>query len=129
MPTYQTQADFDTPTRQLVEAETARRPDAISPDYLTAFAMGPHVIGDPAFGVDVRAWRVRVAGTIIYLARADDAGNDWEAESVLLTYDGALIEEVDIAFNQAGQLILACQRPTGPDGDPFLWYYSTNPLL
>lgn len=43
----QFQADFDTPTDGNAGTSTSRRPDAVSLDYRTAFALGPAAIGEP----------------------------------------------------------------------------------
>lgn len=105
-----------------------RRPGAVSGDYLTAFAPGPRALGDASEGPAARAWRVRVDGGTVRLARAPAAGSAWEAESVLFTYTGAPIEEVDVGFDQNANVLVSAQRATGAGGTPEVWLYWFNPL-
>ncbi len=129
---YQHQDDYETPTHGLVLASTARRPDAVSLDYLTAWCLGPKAIGDAVTeGPTGRLWRARIAtqGTVL-LCRSTAARDQWleEEETAIATYDAAdPVEELTVGFTSVGELVLIAQRPTGAAGAPELWIYSTNP--
>lgn len=102
----------------------AKRPDALSLDYLTAFTFGPKNIGDSTAGPYDRAWRVRatVAG-VVYLSRANDTNTAWLPEVPIFGYSGAAIDEVDIAFEQAAQPVIVAQR----GGE--VWIYRFDPIV
>jgi hypothetical protein len=118
-----TKAEFETPTHQLLRASLDRRPDAVSFDYLWSFAYGPVGIADLSRGIRDRPWYVRCEGTTVYYARANDGNTAWEAEAVLFSYSGALITELDLAFEQAGRVVVCAERPTGTAGAPEIWLY------
>lgn len=105
-----------------------RRPDAVSWDGLTAFAQGPRALGDAAAGASARAWRARVSGGTVHLARASAAGTAWEAETTLFSTTGAPVEEVDVGFDQNANVVVCAQRATGAGGTPEVWLYWFNPL-
>jgi hypothetical protein len=63
--------DFDKPEQRYRNTSIVRRPDAISPDYLTSFTVGPRDQGDASTGAVDRLWRVRVVGGTIFVARTD----------------------------------------------------------
>ena len=124
-----TQAEFDTPSHQLLRASIDRRPDAVSFDYLWSFAYGPVAISDVSAGIRDRPWYVRCEGLDVYIARANDANDGWEAETLLFSYTGAAIVELDLAFEQAGRAVVVAERPTGTAGAPELWIYWFDPML
>lgn len=132
MTTYEKQADFETGTQAVRDASTARRPDAISLDFLTAWTTGPAAIGDAETeGPESRLWRARVLiqGTI-WLARSTLARDSWEPEVAVVKYSGNdPIEELAVGFTMWGDLVIIAQRPTGPGGTPELWIASNNPYL
>jgi hypothetical protein len=126
----QRQADFATPGHQTGEALSLdRRPDALSWDYRTAFAPGPRAVGDAGAGLLSRAWRATADDEgAVRLARANDAGNAWEAETVLFAYAGAPIVELGMAFEQNGRPVVCAERPTGAGGAPEVWLYWFKPV-
>lgn len=105
-----------------------RRPDALTFDYLTAFCPGPVANGDTSQGVISFAWRCRVDNPSIfdltgrvYISRQNDTGNDWEPEVELFTFTGDRIDEIDIAFEQAGRPVVCAER----NGHIWLYWYNT----
>lgn len=118
-------ADFNTPTHSVEDASIELRPDAISLDYRTAVTPGPEDIGvaDTAY---TRAWRVRATATDVYLARGGVA--DFEPETLLFSYAGAPIIELDCAFEQAGRVVVIASRATGALGAHELWLYWYDPF-
>lgn len=65
--------EFDVKNVRYRNASIHRRPDAVSPDYLTAFSTGPQQLGDPNGdrGILNRMWRVRVDGQHVFISRTD----------------------------------------------------------
>jgi len=120
--TRQFEADFDTATDGTLGTTTAKRPDAVALDYLTAFAMGPSVLGGSV--PDMRPWRARHLdpGTV-QLAVGNLANTDWGAWVDLFSYSGAPIEELDLAFHRDGTVVVVAQRATGTAGAPEVWIY------
>lgn len=100
-----------------------RRPDAISLDYLTGFAVGPREVSDPSEGLLNRVWRVHVLGSQVWLSKADDANEDWEPETLVFEYSGAPIVEVDLAFDQNGAVTICAERYTGAGATSEVWLY------
>ena len=99
---------------------TVRRPDALSFSYLQAFTVGPIAIGDQSGGTLNRPWYCRVDNTTksVYIAKANDANDAWEAESVLFTFTGEdPIDEVDVAFEQNARPVVVAER------SGHLWIY------
>lgn len=105
-----------------------KRPDAISFDYLTAFCQGPVAIGDVSQGVVDFVWRVRTDGLNVWIARGSLV-NTWEAESLLFTTTGEVIQEIDIAFEQAGRPVICAARNTGAGGSSEVWLYWFDPSI
>lgn len=125
----QFQADFDTPTDGNSGTSTARRPDAVSVDYLLATSVGPSAVGVAGLPQDY-TWlaSAREAGRVT-LARRTEANNAWEAAAELFTYTGAAIAEIfnALAFDRDGRVVLAAERPTGTAGAAEVWLYKWNP--
>lgn len=105
-----------------------KRPDAISFDYLTAFCQGPVAIGDVSQGVVDFVWRVRTDGLTVWIARGSLV-NTWEVESLLFTTTGEVIQEIDIAFEQAGRPVVCAARNTGAGGSSEVWLYWYKPAI
>ncbi len=105
-----------------------KRPDAISFDFMTAFCQGPVAIGDTTQGVINFVWRVRTDGLHVWVARGS-LGHTWEAETLLFTTTGELIQEVDIAFEQAGRPVICAARNTGAGGTSEVWLYWFKPAV
>lgn len=108
-------ADFDTATHVLsAGASLTKRPDSISLDYLTAYSIGPIADGDVSGGARARVWRVRAVNNEIanngevFLARANDSNDGWDAEISLFTYAGS-VTEVDLAFEQAARPVVSLE--------------------
>lgn len=108
-----------------------KRPDAISFDYLTAFSMGPTSRGFTDDGIAVRPWYVRAdnSSQVIFVARANDANDAWEAEIVLLNFTGAQLEEIDVAFDQSGNIVVCVERNSGVGGAKQIWLYWFKPAV
>lgn len=124
------QADFNTGSITHAGTSSVRRPDAISPDYLTQFSFGPIALQDPSEGILARVWRVRVDGNDVYLARANDANDGYDAEILLFTIEDGLapVLEVDLAFQQNGDPIVVAERATGGSGSSEVWLYHFDAL-
>ena len=118
--TRQRAADF---TGALAGLSATVRPDALVLDPLVAYALGPVAIGDGSQGPTAWAWRVRATATQVLLARETVTRDGWEPETVLFTYAGAPILEVDVAFEQQGNVVVVAQRNTGAGGSPAVWLY------
>lgn len=119
-------ADFVGPTP--MNSSKIRRPDALAFDYLTAFCPGPVANGDTSQGVVSHAWRCRVENPSVfdltgrvYISRQNDAGDNWGPEVELFTFTGDDIEEVDIAFEQAGRPVVCAER----NGHVWLYWFNT----
>lgn len=108
-----------------------RRPDAFSSDYSFAHSFGPIQLSDFTQGLYVRTWRVRVdnATNIVYLCRNNDTNDAWEAETVLFSFDGPPILELDEAFDQQGRVFVCAERATGEGGASEVWAYFYDSLL
>lgn len=118
--TRQRQADF---TGALGGLSATARPDALVLDPLIAYALGPVAVGDGSQGPTAWAWRVRATATQVLLARETATRDGWEPETVLFTYAGAPILEVDLAFEQQGNVVVCAQRNTGPAASAEVWLY------
>lgn len=116
-------ADFDTLTHVKQLATLTRRPDAVAPDYLIAHTMGPVNIGDPFSGARNRPWRASVHDNGVWIARANDAMTAWEAETLLFSYLGEPIVEMDVAFEQLARVVVAAERANE------IWIYWFDPIL
>lgn len=106
-----------------------KRPDALTFDYLTAFSLGPIGIGDASAGPIDRPWYVRAdnATQTVFTGRANDTNDGWEAETVLFTFTGADVNEVDFAFEQAGRPVVCAERTIG--GVKEIWLYWYKPFI
>jgi hypothetical protein len=125
LPPRNTQAEFETPGVTFEGTSSTRRPDALSWSYRTAHTVGPRAFSDPSAGFLDRPWRIRYADDgNVYLRRANDAGDAWEAETLLFA-PGVEIFEIDLAFDQNGRPI-ACAEVDGLAG-PEVWLYWPNP--
>lgn len=120
-------ADFKSGIEILSGVSIDRRPDAVSLDYLTAFAPGPVALGDNSQGLVARVWRVRADSSRVYYSRG--AQSSWEKEKILFTYSGPPIVEIDAAFEQNGRFVVAAERHTGLNGAPEIWIYWFDPQL
>lgn len=125
--TREYQADFETDDHVTEGTSTARRIDALAPDYRTAFTLGPVAIDDASQGIRARRWRARADDARqIWVARSNAANTAWEDEQLIVTAAGAAeISELAIAFTSEGRLVLATERPTGSGGVPQIavyWY-------
>lgn len=94
-------------------ASWERRPDAVSPDYLTALAPGPRELQDPTYGLLARAWYCRVDNDakVVYIAKAkDNVSLGWEPETPVFSFSGDPIDEISMAFDQNGAPVFVAQR-------------------
>jgi len=114
-------SEFDTTTRNLIQLSLTRRPDAISFNYLTSFTFGPIAIGDTSAGIIPYVWRIRILNSSIYYARETLTKDDWLPDTLLLTYEGVAVSEVDAGFDQFGRLVVTAQR----GNDVWLYYYNS----
>lgn len=121
-------SEFETATYQVNGASTKRRPDSVSFDHKTAWASGPVAIADVTSGIEAYSWYVRCDTTKVYIARRNAGNNGWDAESVLFTYIGAVIDELSLAFTADGRPVVAMERATGILG-PEVWLYWYRPSL
>jgi hypothetical protein len=117
------QEEFETGTQEVAGTSTIRRPDAVSLDYLTAFCFGPVALNDTSRGAHDRVWRVRATGSQVFLARGNEANTVWEPETLLFSYSGAPILEVDLSFGQNAQPMVVCERAGS------VWLYWFDPVL
>lgn len=126
--TREFQADFETDNHVVDGVSTARRPDGVSLDYRTSHAMGPVNVEDLSAGLNARVWRVRAEGTAVYLCRANTAGDDFDPEILLTTPAGAaVIDEIDLAFDENGRIVICAERATGSGGAAQVSLYWWNP--
>lgn len=125
-------AEFDSAGHTVSGASIERRPDAIAMDYCHALALGPDVIGEtPVNRLFTRVWKARAdngTGTV-WLARANDAGTAFEAETALFNYAGLPILELDVTFEQNGRAVIVAERATGAAGASEVWIYWYDPSL
>lgn len=113
--------EFETEDFGVDGTSTTRRPDAISWDYLTAYAPGPADIGDPGSGPDARRWRVVARPTAIILQRMNVDNNGWEPERLVHAYDGPPVLEISLAFDFRGYPVIVMERETGASDAPHVW--------
>jgi len=105
-----------------------KRPDAISSDYLIAHSFGPVQLGDNTQGALNRVWRVRSVAGSMFLDR-QFSSTTYGAEVLLFSMGEPYPDEIDLAFDQNGQVIVVCQRATGVEGAPQIWLYWFNPIV
>lgn len=117
-------ATYPDATIALEGTSIAKRPDALSLDYLTAFTPGPLAVGDNSGGAFVRVWRVDFdpATNDIRIARENDAGTGYDAATTLFNTGGAVVE-IDAAFDQNARIVVVCQRTNATSGTPEIWIY------
>lgn len=108
---------------------TTIRPDALTFERRYAYSVGPKAIADVTETINSRPWYVRHENNTVYIAKANDTNTAWEPESVLFTYTGPEITELDLAFEQAARAVVVCERPTGVAGAPEVWLYWYDPTL
>jgi hypothetical protein len=108
----------------LTNVSKTKRPDTLSFDYLTAFTFGPKDVGDSSLGPYNRPWRVR-ATTLgeVWIAKANDTNDAWEAETLLFTYTGEIVSEIDIAFDQAARPVVVAERA----GHVWIYFFDSVP--
>lgn len=127
----QFQADFATALATLSNASIIRRPDAISLDYLTSFSRGPVAIGDVSQGTVPFIWRVRVTNdplglnSQVFFTRETSDQTNWNPDTLLFSFAGPPITEIDCAFDQSGRIVVVAERPSS---GPEVWIYWFNPL-
>ena len=125
LPPREFEAEFETETHTLGgEGTTDLRPDSVAMNRLTAFSIGPIAIGDASQGARSRVWYARVDNDLgkVFVARQSDAGTDWDAEIELFSFIG-VVDEMDMAFEQAGRPVVALQIA----GNIHLYWF--NPLV
>lgn len=111
--------------RRTSNVSTTKRPDAITFDYLTTFSLGPIDIGDLTQGVINRPWYVRAdnASKTIYIARSNDTNTAWLPETILFTWVGDAISEIDLSFEQAGRPVVCAERTVLGNKEVWLYWY------
>jgi hypothetical protein len=127
--TLQFEADFESPTHHVAGTSTSRRPDAVSPDYLTAWSLGPAILGDPGSGYDSRCWYAVFRDGAIYLAVATADNSKWQDEQFLTDIDGEPPVEISLAFTTSGWPVIAMERNTGAGGSPEVWLLWRDPVF
>lgn len=125
--TREYKADFQVSTF-LNNTSLDLRPDAISFDYKTAFTFGPTNINDVSQGFLNKVWKIR-ADNDNNVWYASSTGNEWTEETLLFSYTGLPIEEIDCTFEQTGRLVITAQRNTGTNDTSEVWLYWFDPLL
>lgn len=109
--------------RYNIESSLLKRPDGVSYDYLTAFALGPINLQDPSAGIIYKPWRVRTDGRYVYLSGSNV--DEWLTEILLIDIGvtANLITEIDLAFTQNGDPVVVAQRSDN------LWIYWYDPII
>lgn len=125
-------ADFAVAGHELEAASLARRPDAITLDMLEVPCVGPARLADPSEGLLNRVWKVsaREPG-VVRLSRSSVSVAEslagvvgvWEPETELFRYDGAALEEVDLGFDQNGNVVVCAERQGR------IWLYWFDPRV
>lgn len=118
-------ADFNTETWFGNNIDLTVRPDAVSSTYLISYSYGPKNVGDSSAGTIDRAWRAKVSGNNIILARANDANTAWEDDVILFSFEatGGTPTEIDLAFEQSARPVVALAI------NGHIWIYWFDPLL
>lgn len=126
------QGDFDTTSRILGNRGSVDAlPDAFAADPLVAYAMGPIALGDVSEGIYTRVWYVRVDNVAknVLVAVANSGNTAFGSESILFSFTGVVLDDVDIAFDQSGRANVSAGRSTGGGGESHIWLYWYDPLV
>lgn len=135
------QAEFQTGTDEYLGTSSARRPDAIVLDYLTAFCTGPVAEADVSQGLLDRAWRARCVNGVdsgtVYMARSsvgvaatrEGTAGDFEADAEIFSFAGLPVLELDVAFEQSARPVVCLERATGAAGASEVWLYWYDPRI
>ncbi len=92
------------------------RPDSLALDYQTAWAFGPIETGSIVSGSLTSSWMAENSYSVatqtgsVFLARENDAGDNWRTGSLLFTYTGSALQEIDLTFDQAGRAVVCADR-------------------
>lgn len=121
--------EFQTGHEAYGGTSSVRRPGALSLDYQQAWSIGPDNVSDTSRGLLHRVWKVRVDNVLgkVYLQRAaapigaPQAG--WDPEVALFNFTITEIDEIDLAFDQNGGVVVGAQRAGNQ-----IWLYWFSPL-
>lgn len=102
---------------QYVNSSRDRRPDVVTRDFLTSFAMGPIGLQVADEGLIYQPWKIRTDGRYVYLAKP--AADGWDDEALLFDSGSAGIVELDIAFTQNADPVVCFEK----DGHVWLYWY------
>lgn len=87
--------------------------------------MGPYALAANSQGAYVRPWRAWVeqadGSGAVYLGRANEDNTAWEEPDLLFLFTGPEIQEIDLAFDQNGNVTLCADREF--DGNMQVWLY------
>jgi len=92
------------------------RPDGLALDYQTSWAFGPIETGSIVSGSISSAWKVENSHSAatqtgsVFLARENDAGDNWRTGSLLFIYTGSAIKEIDLTFDQSARPVVCGDR-------------------
>ena len=107
------------------DVSLTKRPDAISLSYMQAYCQGPIAQSNTSGGLTARLWRLTARGNEFWLARTSAEG-EWESEFRVFTSPAADIQEVDLAFDQNGSLVVVAERLIAGSREVWLWWF--NPI-
>lgn len=122
-------SEFQTGQESYDGTSSTRRPGALSLDYLKSWSIGPNDLSDTTLGLLYRVWRIRVDNLLgkVYLQRSTapigEEQDGWDPEVELFTFTVTAIEEVDLAFDQNGGVVVTAQRQGNQ-----LWLYWFSPV-
>lgn len=126
-----TKSDFETPLGQVVTVNlsTEHRPDALSPDYRTAFTYGPLNLGDTANGVLQKIWKATATTgsgtTTVDIIREDMAG--YSTSSTLFSFNhvaSGTLQEIDFCFSTDTRPVVCAELSNAQSSSIFLYWFN-----
>lgn len=113
--------EFQTPMHCTPGVSVTRRPDAIAVDYRTSYSMGPEGFRNPVGGLMARLWRC-VSMPDFVIQRQSPVTGGWEEGIPFAPPCPGGAQEVDLAFDQTGDAVIAAEG-----GGGILWIYYFDP--
>lgn len=129
--TRETQLDWESPAGGVttVNLSTELRPDALVPDYKTAFTYGPTNIGNTAGGILQNIWRADVVtgSTLTSVQLKVANGSSYSTASILFSYTTnhiGTLRELDLCFGIDARPIVSAEITNGISSSVYLYWFN-----